>query len=258
MLLIGRTLIGVAGRYGDPVNGQRLHVVKETADLRGVGVIEEGAIDIHPKTLRLRAFDRSDGAVVNAGLADGLVMHLRIAIQMNREIEIGRRLEQAELLFQQQRVGADRDDLSARYGAIDYSADLFVQERLPPCDHHDGSAAFIDCGQTIDQRQSLIEDLVGIIDLAATSASQVAAEQWLQHQHQRITLAPPQRLRNDIGANLGHLQQRNSHFHSLNGALADKAHSKGSHRALDKSWTMAEFRTRHSSAQRRGSCSAHS
>ena len=35
----------------------------------------------------------------------------------------------------------------------------------------------------------LVQDLVGIIDLAAAGAGEVAAEQRLEHQHERIALA---------------------------------------------------------------------
>ena len=76
-----------------------------------------------------------------------------------------------------------------------------MQQRLAAGDHHHGRAAFVDRLHAIVIGQALVEDLVGIIDLAAARASKIAAEQGLQHQHQRITLAAQQMLLDDIGAN---------------------------------------------------------
>ena len=72
----------------------------------------------------------------------------------------------------------------------DDGVDFLVQQRFAAGDGDHRSAAFIDRGQAFVDRQPLIEDLVGIIDLAAARAGKVAAEQRLEHEHQRIAAAP--------------------------------------------------------------------
>ena len=86
-----------------------------------------------------------------------------------------------------------------------------MQQRLAAGDRDDRRAAFVDRRHAFVVRQALVEDLVRIVDLAAAGAGQVAAEQRLQHQHQRIALAPGEMLAQHIGADAGRLQQRNSH-----------------------------------------------
>ena len=59
----------------------------------------------------------------------------------------------------------------------------------PPAIDDDRGAAFVDRLEAVLDRNALIQDLVGIIDLAAAGAGEIAAEQRLQHQHERIALA---------------------------------------------------------------------
>ena len=87
-----------------------------------------------------------------------------------------------------------------------------MDKRLTARDRDHRRAAFVDRLQALRDAEALVEDLVGIIDLAAAGAGQIAAEQRLQHQHQRITLAPRQMLADDIAADVGLLQQRNAHY----------------------------------------------
>jgi len=92
-------------------------------------------------------------------------------------------------LSYQQCVRAQIDELAPRDDGRGDLRDFLVQKRLAAGDRHDRRAAFVDRLETFVDRESLIQDLVGIIDLAASRASEVAAEQRFQHQHERI--APP-------------------------------------------------------------------
>ncbi len=127
-------------------------------------------------------------------------MHLPIAVEMNRPGKIGAGLVLIDLLFQKQRVGADDRELLARDDALDDLRQLLVQKRLAAGHDDDGRAAFVDRGERVLDRNALVEDRVGIIDLAAARASQIATEQRLQHQDQRIALAACKMLSDDIGA----------------------------------------------------------
>jgi hypothetical protein len=51
----------------------------------------------------------------------------------------------------------------------------------------------------------------GILDLAAASAGKIAAKEGLQHEDERITLAPAKLLSEDIGGNSPHLADRDAH-----------------------------------------------
>jgi len=74
----------------------------------------------------------------------------------------------------------------------------------PPAMETAGAPHSFDRVHALLHRHALVQDLIGIIDLAAAGAGQVAAEQRLQHQHQRVLLAR-QLLLHHIGADLGGL-----------------------------------------------------
>ena len=133
-------------------------------------------------------------------------MHFGIAIEMHRPDEIGARLERPEPLHHQQCVRAQIHELAPRDDGRGDLRDFLVQKRLAAGDRHDRRAAFVDRLETFVDRESLIQDLVGIIDLAASRASEIAAEQRLEHEHQRITLTPRQMLANDVRADARFLQ----------------------------------------------------
>ena len=89
--------------------------------------------------------------------------------------------------------------------------DLAVQQRFAARDDDDRRAAFIGRRDALVDTQALVEDRVGIVDLAAAGAGEVAAEQRLEHQHERIAPDALEVLSDDIGADPDRLAQRNWH-----------------------------------------------
>src|SRR5262249_7113420 len=59
--------------------------------------------------------------------------------------------------------------------------------------------------------EPLVEDRVRIVDLAAARAGEIAAKQRLQHQHERIVLAPEQTLLDQVGADTELFEKRDGH-----------------------------------------------
>src|SRR6202023_4083795 len=116
--------------------------------------------------------------------------------------------EQVQLLLQEQRIGAQRDEFLARDDAFDDLADLLVNERLAARNGDHRRAALVDRVEAFLHRQAFVEDGVGIIDLAAADAGEIAAEQRLEHQHQRIAFAALQALPHDVRTDGGHLAYR--------------------------------------------------
>ena len=93
-------------------------------------------------------------------------------------------------------------------------ADFLVQQRFAAGDHHHGRAAFVDRLHAVFIRQALVQDLVGIVDLAAARAGEIAAKQRLEHQDQGIAFPSEQMLLEDIGADARPLNDRDSHCRS--------------------------------------------
>ena len=130
---------------------------------------------------------------------------------MDREKQIGRRLEQMQLLLKQQRIGAKRDEPLLRNQALDDLGHFLVDQGLAAGDGDHGRAAFLGRVQAFLHGHPAIEDRLGIIDLAATRARQIAAEQRLQHQNQGIALAAHKLLFEKICTDPPFLKKRQDH-----------------------------------------------
>src|SRR6185312_11699953 len=209
MRLIGGALIGIARRHGNAVDAARHHIVEEGGDSLGLGTVEKRAVDVDAEAARLRQADRLDRALEDALLTDGVIMHLLVAVEMHRPDEEGVGLEEVELLLHQQRIGAEVDEFLARDDAAHHLVDLAMEQRLTAGDRYYRGAALVDRLEAFLDREALIENDVGIIDLAAAGAGEIAAEQRLQHEHQRVALHAHEALLGDIGADADLLVQRN-------------------------------------------------
>ena len=171
----------------------------------GIGAVEECGVGGDAEAALDGFLDAFDGDVVSALAADGEVVVLALAVEMDGEGEVlGRReLRQAALEFE--RVGAEVDVLFARDEAVDDLDDLRMQQRLAAGDGDHGRAAFFDGGEALLGRELLLEDVRRILHLAAAGAGQVAAEERLEHEHKRIALVAREPLLEDVGCNRPHL-----------------------------------------------------
>jgi len=87
-------------------------------------------------------------------------MTLPIAVQMNRESEVGRRPIFVDMPGEQNRVGAEIDELLARHDAGDDLRHFLVNERLSARNGHDGCAAFVDGAHGVFDTDPLLQDFL--------------------------------------------------------------------------------------------------
>jgi hypothetical protein len=118
-----------------------------------------------------------------------MIVHRLVTVEVDRPGEEGRGLIVVDLLLEEQRIGAQDDELLALDETPDDARHVLVEQRLTASDRDRRSAAFIDRLHALLIREALIQYRVGIVDLAAARARQIAAEQGLEHQHQRIFAA---------------------------------------------------------------------
>src|SRR6266496_6690063 len=175
--------------------------------------VKDRGIDVDGETLGLGGLDGRDRAIEYTGLRNRLVVVVFQTVQMHREKQIWRRFEQMEFLFQQQGVGADRHEFLACHQTTDDLANFLVDQRLAAGDRHHRRATFVGGIPAFLRRHAAIEDRVGIVDLAAADAGEVAAKQRLEHQHQRITLSAKHLLLDQITADTDFLEERYCHCH---------------------------------------------
>src|SRR5262252_7181413 len=76
--------------------------------------------------------------------------------------------------------------------------DLGMHERLPAGDADDWRAAFIDRAKAFFRCELLLENMWRILDFAASGAGQIAAEEWFEHEDERIPLASCELLPQDV------------------------------------------------------------
>jgi hypothetical protein len=82
--------------------------------------------------------------------------------------------------------------------ALDDLLDLRMDQRLASGDAHHRGAAFVDGLEALLGGQALVQGFFGELDLAATGAFQVAAEEGLEHQDERVPFVPLQLLRHHV------------------------------------------------------------
>jgi hypothetical protein len=124
--------------------------------------------------------------------------------------EVRRRLVFVDVLGQQDRVRAQIHELLARDDAFDDLRQFLVDQRLATGNGNDRCIALVHRCQCLLDAHALLQNFLGLIDLAAAGASQIALEQWLQHHRQRITLLTAQLLAKNVASDRGLLDKRNT------------------------------------------------
>ena len=211
-VLVRRFLVAVAGRKHDAFDAHRHNVVKESANVVGIGAIEECGVGGDTESALDGFLDAFDGDVVSTFAADREVVMFAIAVEMDGEGEVLRRREFGQTALEFERVGAKVDVFLARDKAVDDFDDLRMEQGLAAGDGHHGRAALFDRGKALFGRELLLEDVRRILHLAAAGTGQVAAEERLQHQDERIALVAGKALLQYVRGNRPHLRDRNSHL----------------------------------------------
>src|SRR4051812_34964684 len=124
---------------------------------------------------------------------------------MNGESEILAGRKEVELFLEEERVGTQIDVLLARYQSFHDLLDLGVHQGFATGNGHHRSAALVHRLEALLGRKIHFEDMGWVLNLAATSAGQVATEQRFQHQHQRILTTSVELLLQNIRRNSPHL-----------------------------------------------------
>src|ERR1035437_1811257 len=141
-------------------------------------------------------------------------MVLALPIHMHREREVLARRKQVQLLLQQQRIRAHVNVLFPRHQSRHDLRHLRMQQRLAARNRNHRRAALLSRLEAFLRRELRLQNVRGILDLAASGARQVAAEQRLQHQHQGILLAPFQLLLQHVSCDGPCLRDRHCHSES--------------------------------------------
>src|SRR5438874_67505 len=213
VLLVGRLRVAVARRDHHALDAEVHHRVEELAHAQRVGAVEERRVGRDAESTPERLADPLHRLGEDAVAADRFVVLLTEAVHVDAEGEVLRRLEEPrlELFLEEERVGAEVDVLLPRDEFRHEPADLRVHERLAARDRHHWRAALVHRGHALLDAQVLLEDLRRVLDLAAPRAGEVAAEEGLEHEDERIARGAPKPLLQDVRRDRPHLGQGNAH-----------------------------------------------
>src|SRR5947199_100286 len=103
-----------------------------------------------------------------------------------------------ELLLWGQRLGAESQLLRPRDQRLHEPTDLRLHQRLAARDRHDRRAAVLHRPEALLDREILGKDLRRVLDLAAPRAREIAAEEGLEHEDQRVARAAGEPLLDDV------------------------------------------------------------
>ena len=137
---------------------------------------------------------------------------LFLAIHVDGECQVLAGLEEVQLFFEQESVGAQVNVLPAGHQTTDDLVDERVHERFPAGDGDGGHAALFHGAEALFRRQLALEDMTRILNLSAAGAGQIAAIERLQHEHQGVALAALQLLLEDVAGDGPHLRRGNWHI----------------------------------------------
>jgi hypothetical protein len=162
--------------------------VEEGVEIFRLRAFENRRVRVDAEALGLGRPDRFDRDVVGTGARDRFVVDVLRSIEMDVEAEVIRRRELIEARFEAQRVRAQVDELLPRDQTFDDLFDLRMQQRFAAGNGNHRRAAFVHRFEALLGREMLAQDLDRVLDFSATIAGEVAAEQRLEHEHERIPL----------------------------------------------------------------------
>src|SRR5213593_2271276 len=213
MLLVGRLRVTVPRRDHHALDAKVHHRVEELARAERVGALEQRRVGRDSEAPPERLPDCFHRVVVDALAADRLVVLRAEPVHVNAEREVLRGLEDArrQPLLEEERVGAEIDVLLPRDQLAHEPPDLGIHQGLAARDRDDRRPALVHRPQALLDREVLLEDLRRILDLAAARAREVAAEEGLEHEDQRVARTAREPLPDHVARHRPHLRERHTH-----------------------------------------------
>ena len=153
MLLVGRFVIRISRRNHHALDPNFHHLVEERAHAIRVGAIEKRRIRSNAEARVNGRPNTIEGELVSAFAAYRKIVMLFLSIHVNRKTQVLARLEQVQLFFQQQRVGAEVNIFLARDQAFDNLVDLRMHEWLAARYRNHRRSALIDSFEAVFGRE---------------------------------------------------------------------------------------------------------
>ena len=215
MLLIRGPCIRVSRGDHHAVHAEVGDEIEKFVQARRIFSLEDGGVGGDPEAPLLGRLDGPDGDVENAVPADQMVVFFLETVEMDGQSQVGRRLYPVQILLEKDGVRAEVDEPLPVHESLHDFSDFVVDQGFAARNGDDGGFAFFRGAEALLRRQPLVQDLLGILDLSASGAFQVAAEKRLQHENQGEALVAFDFLAKNIGTDLYGLMQGYRHAVNL-------------------------------------------
>ena len=205
MLLVRGFVVGIAGGKHHALDANLHHFVEEGAHALGIGAVKKRGVGGYAEATLQRFFDSVERQIITAFAAHGKVVMLFLPIHVNGKRQVLARLEKMEFFLEQEGIGAEIDVLLARDEAFHNLVNFGVHQRLAAGDGYHWRAALFHGFEAFFGRQFLLQDVSRILNLSTARASEIAPEQRLEHEHERVALTSLQLLLHDVRRDGPHL-----------------------------------------------------
>ena len=214
MFLIGRFLVAVTRGEHHALNLELHHLIKKFANAGGIGAFKEGGVGGDAEAAGDGLLNAFEGGFVGAIAADGGVVFGFEPVHVHAEGEIFSWLKEIDLTFEEEGVGAEVNVFLAGDEAFDNFIDLGMDEGFAAGNGDHGGPALVRRGPALFGGKAFVEDVVGVLDLAATRAGEVTTEEGFEHEDEGVASVASELLTENIGGNRPSLANRNWHKRS--------------------------------------------
>src|SRR5579872_407336 len=205
MLLIRSLVVRVPRRKHHALKPKLHHLVEKPPHRFRIRPVKQSGIRGNPEAAPQRLFNRIQRNVVPTLAANRKVVFLALSIKVNAEGQIFAGPEKMNFLLQQQRIRAQINVFPPRHQPLNNLRNLRMHQRFAARNRNHGRAALLNRAKTLLRRKIFFQNVRRILNLPATRASQIAAEQRLQHEYQWVLLATGELLPKHVGRNGPHL-----------------------------------------------------
>lgn len=198
MLLVGGFLVAVAGREHHALHFELHHFIEKLPDAVGICPFKKGGVGGDAESPCNCLFDSFEGDFVGSVATDGGVVFRFETVHVNAEGEVFGWFEEIDFSLEKEGVRAEVNVFFACDEAFDDLVDFRMDQRFATGDRDHGGSAFVGGGPALLGGQPFIQNVIRVLDLAATRTSEIATEEGLEHEDERVSLVAAQFLPDNI------------------------------------------------------------
>jgi len=171
VLLVGRFLITVTRGEHHSFDLELHHFIEKFPYTGGIRAFKKSGVCRHAESAGNRFLDSFKRDFVCPIAANGGVVFRFQSIHVDAEGEIFGRLEEIDLSFQKESIGAEVNVFFSGDQSVNDLVDLWMNQGFPSRNRDHRGTAFVRSSPALFGSQSFIEDVVRVLNFSATCTS---------------------------------------------------------------------------------------